>query len=96
MQHVPRRQTISSREFNQNIGKAKDAAKRGPVTITNRGRPAFVFMKYEDYQRLVEPEKPKQTLFDLLGQYEPEADFDFDPPRLSDDMGLRIPNFDED
>jgi transcriptional regulator with XRE-family HTH domain len=38
----------------------------------------------------------KKTLFDLLAQNEPEADFEFEPPRLSDDMGLRIPSFDED
>jgi transcriptional regulator with XRE-family HTH domain len=38
----------------------------------------------------------KRTLFDLLGQDEPEADFEFEPHRLSDKMGFRIPSFDED
>ncbi len=32
--------TLSSREFNQDTSKAKKAARRGPVIITDRGRPA--------------------------------------------------------
>lgn len=86
---------ISSRELNQEIGKAKRAAKDGPVVITDRGKPAYVLLNYEEYQRRLIPEK-KETLFDLLGQTGPESDFDFDPPRLSDDMGLRIPDFSDD
>ena len=89
--HLPR--TISSRAFNQDVGKAKRAAEEGPVTITDRGRPAYVLMKHDEYQRLL---GKGPTLFDLLRQDGPEADFDFDPPRLSDDMGLRIPDFSED
>ncbi len=93
--HVKSPRTFSSREFNQDVGKAKRAADNGPVTVTDRGRPAYVLMRHDEYRRLVGPEK-KETLFDLLAQNEPEADFDFDPPRLSDDMGLRIPDFSED
>ncbi len=33
---------ISSREFNQDTSKAKKAAEKGPVYITDRGRPAHV------------------------------------------------------
>lgn len=44
--------TFSSRELNQDIGRAKKAAKRGPVFITDRGKPAHVLMSYEDYQKL--------------------------------------------
>ena len=86
---------ISSRELNQDVGKAKRAAKDGPVLITDRGKPAFVLLNYEEYQRRLIPEK-KETLFDLIGQTGPEGDFDFDPPRLGDDMGLRIPDFSDD
>jgi hypothetical protein len=32
--------TLSSREFNQDTGRAKKAAENGPVFITDRGRPA--------------------------------------------------------
>jgi prevent-host-death family protein len=44
--------TLSSREFNQDTGRAKRAAKSGPVFITDRGRPAHVLLTIEDYQRL--------------------------------------------
>ena len=44
---------ISSREFNQNTSGAKKAAARGPVYITDRGRPAHVLLAYEDYERLL-------------------------------------------
>jgi prevent-host-death family protein len=84
--------TISSRELNQDIGKAKRAADKGPVVITDRGKPAFVLMKYSDYQHL---SSPKKTIVDMLSQDEPEADFDFEPGRLSDKMGFRIPTFDD-
>jgi prevent-host-death family protein len=43
---------LSSREFNQAVNRAKDAAKRGPVFITDRGKPAHVLLTFEDYQRL--------------------------------------------
>jgi prevent-host-death family protein len=86
---------ISSRELNQDIGKAKRAADEGPVVITDRGRPAYVLVSYEDYLQRFLPEK-KETLFDLLRDDRPEADFDFEFPRLSDDMRLRIPDFSKD
>jgi hypothetical protein len=33
--------TLTSREFNQDTSRAKKAARRGPVFITDRGRPAL-------------------------------------------------------
>lgn len=44
--------TISSREFNQDLGRAKNAARQGPVMITDRGKPAHVLLSIEDYRRL--------------------------------------------
>jgi prevent-host-death family protein len=44
--------TLSSRELNQDVSRAKKAAKNGPVFITDRGSPAHVLLSYEDYQRL--------------------------------------------
>ena len=41
---------VSSREFNQNTSRAKRAAKKGPVFITDRGRPAHVFLTIEEYR----------------------------------------------
>ena len=46
---------ITSREFNQNLGKAQKAALTAPVIITNRGEPAFVLMNYTEYERQTTP-----------------------------------------
>lgn len=69
--------TISSREFNQHSSDAKRAASKGPVFITDRGRPAHVLLSIEDYRRLT---GGQTTLADALAQ--PAApDVDFEPPR---------------
>lgn len=44
--------TLSSRQFNQDAGKAKRAAAAGPVIITDRGRPAHVLLTFEDYKKI--------------------------------------------
>lgn len=83
---------ISSREANQHFGKAKRAAEKGPVIITDRGKPAYVLLKYDEYNRRTGNRK---SIVDMLSQDGPEADFEFEPARLSDDMGFRIPDFDD-
>ena len=71
---------ISSREFNQDIGKAKRAAEKGPVVITDRGRPAYVLMKHEYYQRRI---GKRRSMADLLN-HEPSAHLDFEPELMRD------------
>ncbi|MFY9512773.1 MAG: type II toxin-antitoxin system Phd/YefM family antitoxin [Rubrivivax sp.] len=44
--------TLTSREFNQDASKAKQAAEAGPVIITDRGRPAHVLLTFTEYKRL--------------------------------------------
>jgi len=44
--------TATSRELDQDVGRAKRAAKSGPVFITDRGKPAPVLLSIEDYRRL--------------------------------------------
>lgn len=44
--------TLSSRELNQDVTRAKKAAKSGPVFITDRGKPSHVLLSIEEYQRL--------------------------------------------
>lgn len=70
--------TISSREFNQDTSRAKRAATKGPVFITDRGKPSYVLMSIEEYRRLAGNE---MTLAEALAQTDPAADFDFDPPK---------------
>ena len=69
---------ISSREFNQDISRAKRAADRGPVVITDRGKPVYVLLRHEAYRRLL---GKSPTIRDLLGQPGAE-DIEFDPPRF--------------
>lgn len=56
---------ISSREFNQDVGKAKRAAEEGPVIITDRGSPAFVLMTYEAFRKLA---GASPSILELLDQ----------------------------
>jgi hypothetical protein len=83
---------MTSRQFNQDLAKAKRLASEGPLIITDRSNPAYVLMTYADFLRLSGSQK---SIVDLLRDDRPEADFDFEPPRLSDDFGLRIPDFDD-
>lgn len=70
--------TISSREFNQDTSRAKQAASKGPVFITDRGRPAHVLLTIEDYQEL---SGSRASIVEQLAM-PGEADVEFDPPRL--------------
>lgn len=72
---------ITGREFNQDVGRAKRAAAKGPVIITDRGRPAFVLMRHEAYQRL---SSRAPSIRALLAQPK-GADVDFEAPRLGDE-----------
>jgi prevent-host-death family protein len=69
--------TLTSREFNQDTSGAKKAASRGPVFITDRGRPAHVLLTMDDYLRLTGGHR---SLAEALAQ--PDADSDFNPPRV--------------
>jgi prevent-host-death family protein len=72
--------TISSREFNQDAGKAKRAAEKGPVIITDRGRPSHVLLSIEDYRKLT---SDGRNLLEIVAQEE-DDDVDFNPPRMGD------------
>ncbi len=56
--------TLSSREFNQDTGRAKRIAADGPVCITDRGRPTHVLMTYDDYRVLA---GGGPSIVDLIG-----------------------------
>lgn len=44
--------TITAREFNQNASAAARLARIEPVTITDRGKEAFVLLNIEDFRKL--------------------------------------------
>lgn len=70
--------TITSREFNQDVSKAKRRAAAGPVFITHRGRTAHVLLTIDAYLKITDREA---TIADLLAMPQ-AADIDFEPPRL--------------
>ena len=74
--------TITSREFNQDVSKAKRDALKGPIFITDRGRPAHVLLTIQDYQKITEKEA---SIVELLAMPE-AADIDFEPPRLNREL----------
>lgn len=74
--------TLSSREFNQDTGRAKKAAQSGPVIITDRGRPAHVLLTIEEYQRVTHSQT---SIVDLLAMPSVSG-IDFEPPRLNTDL----------
>lgn len=71
--------TLSSRELNQDVTKAKKAAKEGPVFITDRGKPAHVLLSFEEYQKITQQ---RRNIADALAMPGVE-DIEFNPPRAN-------------
>ena len=71
--------TLTSRELNQDVTRAKKATRSGPVFITDRGKPAHALLSFEDYQRLT---NQRRNIADALAM-PGVADIEFEPPRLT-------------
>lgn len=69
--------TLTSRELNQDIGKAKKAATRGPVFITDRGKPAHVLLNIEEYRQI---SGQRGSIVDKL-KMPGLSEIEFEPPR---------------
>ncbi|MEZ5823325.1 MAG: type II toxin-antitoxin system prevent-host-death family antitoxin [Geminicoccaceae bacterium] len=71
---------LTSRELNQDVGRAKRAAAEGPVFITDRGRPAHVLLTIEAYRRLA---GEGTTLAEALAMPDEEgAEITFEPAKV--------------
>lgn len=57
---------MTSREFNQDLGRAKRESMREPIIITDRGAPKHVLMSYEAFQ-LMTTKKPQSAYEWLCG-----------------------------
>ena len=69
--------TLTSRQLSRQTGKAKQAAQRGPVVITDRGHPTHALLTIKEYRALM----GQITLLDAIAQ--PNAgNLDFKPARL--------------
>jgi prevent-host-death family protein len=71
--------SVTSREFNQDTSGAKKAAERGPVFITDRGKPSHVLLSFAAYEKLLGVQ-----LVDRLGE-----------PAGVEDVELVVPPSDE-
>lgn len=70
--------TVSSREFNQDVSKAKRNAIHGPVFITDRGQPAHVLLSIQEYQKIT---GQAANIAELLALPE-AAEIEFTAPKL--------------
>jgi hypothetical protein len=71
---------LSSREFNQDSGKAKQAANERPVFITDRGRLSHVLLSIADYERFT---GGAGSIVDALAM-PANQEVEFEPPRMDD------------
>ena len=62
------------------MGGAKRAAEQGPVIITDRGEPAYVLLRHEDWRRLRGERSSLRQALALPGV----EDIEFEPPRLGE------------
>jgi len=72
--------TYSSRSFTRDVSAAKRAAAKGPVFITDRGRPAYALLKIEDYYQLAGRESA--SLLDVMDAIPGGTDIAFNPRPL--------------
>ena len=83
--------TLTSREFNQDTARAKREALKGPVFITDRGKPTHVLLSIEDYERLA---GPRRTLAEALampeGSVPVELELEIPPRKLWKERDLNL------
>ena len=69
--------STTSKDFNQNPSAIKKSADKGPVIITERGKPAYVMIRYGDFCTLTQGHKSVLDSLYMIGA----EDIDFDPVR---------------
>ncbi len=69
---------MDMRDFDQDISIAKWLADKGPVVITDRGKPAYVLLTHDAYTKLA---GTAPSILDLLDHPE-SAGIEFEPERL--------------
>ena len=67
--------TLSSRQFNQDVTKAKRATADGAVFITDRGKPAHVLLSMDQFQRLTGSRRSLVDALSMPGLADVEIEF---------------------
>lgn len=57
---------MTSRDFNQDLAKAKRESLKSPVIITDRGTPKHVLMSYEKFESLAKTQPKQQSALELF------------------------------
>lgn len=76
--------SITSRQFNHDVGAAKRAAQVEPVVITDRGEPAYVLLTYDEFRRLRIERGEWRSVADVFRMHDDidiEIEFDPEPSR---------------
>lgn len=78
--------TFSGPELGRRVGEARRAADRGPVFITERGRPTHVLISMDLFRRLNGNQPKIADLLALPGDMDAEPDFPIsrEPARAAD------------
>ncbi len=76
--------TLTSREFNQDPGRAKKTLRPAPYSLQLVVGQAHVLLSIEKYQRITRSQTSIVELLEMPGV----ADIDFTPPRLGDELSL--------
>ena len=74
-------QTMTSREFNQDTGRAKRCALSGPVYVTDRGRPSHVLLTFDYFLTLT---GNRVSMSELLAWPAGVEDIDLETPMARD------------
>jgi PHD/YefM family antitoxin component YafN of YafNO toxin-antitoxin module len=61
--------------MNRDVSRAKKAARKGPVFITDRGKPAHVLLSFEEYQRLTGKRRTIIEALSMPGLADIEVEF---------------------
>jgi PHD/YefM family antitoxin component YafN of YafNO toxin-antitoxin module len=80
---------ITTREFAKDHQKAREAATRGPVFITEDGKATHVILSIDDFIRL--HPSVENSLADRVSM-DVDDDIDFEPERIGE-AGFKIPDF---
>lgn len=84
---------ITSREFARDLKSAKQAATKGPVLITTRGKPEFALLTYHDFEELSRDRQPVRSLWQAMSELPSTDDIKFEPRRLN--LRLQTPDLDD-
>lgn len=90
--------TATMSELNREPSRIARAAAKGPVIITERGKPARVLMTFEEFERLkhgeaAEAPAPRpMSLYDAFKVLPDISDIEWEVPEMKGDWSMKVPD----